>query len=63
MEFKKLEETIFTDNVWYDLTDGGYIKPEDLLLDPIQINEVKDALELVIRFIKEAYDKGIIEEI
>jgi hypothetical protein len=36
-----------SDGFWYSLTKGGYFKPEDVLSDPSQIQQVKDAVALL----------------
>jgi hypothetical protein len=35
---------------WYDITEGGYIKPEDVLENAAQVKAVKDAIALLIDF-------------
>ena len=37
--FDKNAEIVYTEEFWYDLTDGGYIKPENLLIDKDQIQK------------------------
>ena len=46
----------FTDDFWYDLTDGGYINPDKLLLYPAQANQVKEAIAVLESF-KEALEE------
>lgn len=55
----KLKEGITLDDVcnindddgfWYDITDGGYIDPEDILGDEKQIKKLKEAIKLVRSF-------------
>lgn len=38
------------DGFWYDITDGGYIEPEDILADKEQIEKLKEAIKLVRSF-------------
>lgn len=38
------------DGFWYDITDGGYIEPEDILADKEQIKKLKEAIKLVRSF-------------
>jgi len=59
-KFKKGAE-VSTDDFWYDLTSGGYIKPENLLDDPEQAKAVKDAIDLLQSFHDTMEDKGILE--
>lgn len=47
---------------WHDLTVGGYPKVEDLLSDPAQIKEIKNAVKLLESFQSQLEDEGIIEE-
>ena len=35
---------------WYDLTDGGYIKPEEILENPEDIKKVQEAIQIVKDF-------------
>lgn len=39
-----------TDDFWYDITDGGYLKPEKILQKANDIKEVKDAIEVLKKF-------------
>lgn len=41
---------VYTEEFWYDLTDGGYIKPENVLADEEQIAKLDAAIELVRSF-------------
>jgi hypothetical protein len=53
---------IGTEDPWYALTDGGYLRPEDVLSDQSQIEELTRAVKLVKQFIDQCYETGIIEE-
>lgn len=35
---------ISTDGFWYDLTDGGYLKPEEICADKKDVIRIKEAL-------------------
>ena len=48
----KEDADVYTEEFWYDLTDGGYIKPEDVLDDREQIANLRAAIELVWSFEK-----------
>lgn len=61
MRFKK-GQSVYTSDFWYDLTDGGYIRPEELLEDPKEAEKVNDAIETLRKFRDEARDAGVIEE-
>ena len=39
-----------TSDFWYDLTDGGYIKPEDICADIEDVRLVKDAIKIIQEF-------------
>ncbi len=61
MEWKFLDGVdIYTEEFWYDLTDGGYIKPADILADPEQITKLSEAIDLVYSFEK-AFDEKMEE--
>jgi hypothetical protein len=59
MEFKKDAE-ITTSDFWYDLFEGGYIKPEEVLVSEEDIKEVKAARAVLMKFFRAAEDKDII---
>jgi hypothetical protein len=50
------------EDFWYDLTDGGYIKPAELLDDPKQIQKITDAIAVVQSFAEAGFAAGIFEE-
>lgn len=45
---------------WYDLTDGGYIKPEEIINED-QVKQLKDAISIIESF-KKAYELFCEEE-
>lgn len=49
MEIKK-GLTISSSDFWYDLTDGGYIKPEEILVKKSDIDKVNDAIDVLKDF-------------
>lgn len=56
MEFKiKPGVQVHSEDFWYDLTYGGYIKPEEIIEDPEQVLELKKAIKIVLSF-QEALD-------
>lgn len=61
MEFKKRKEPVCYSDFWYDLTDGGYIRPEKLLKNKKDVDAVLAAIELLKRFGDEAEGAGVIE--
>ena len=47
-EFKKgIEPQGSSNGFWYDITDGGYIRIEDMLADKEQLKKAQDAIEIV----------------
>ena len=42
--------TASTTDFWYDLTDGGYLKPEEILENPSDVKRVKEAIAVIIEF-------------
>lgn len=62
MIFKNLNEenVIWTSDLYYDLFEGGYIKPEDLLENEEDIDKVKQAILTINKFLDGAIDKELI---
>jgi hypothetical protein len=52
------DDVTYTEDPHYDLFDGGYIKPEDWLVDPEEIADVYDAIALINSFLRQAEEKG-----
>jgi hypothetical protein len=62
-KFKKnAKQHIGTEDVWYALTYGGYLKPEEVIDDPKQLKEVQNAIAIIQAFIQQCYDDDVIEE-
>ena len=61
MEFKKIDKPIGTDDIYYDLFDGGYIDPHELLTDDYEANLVEEAINRVKTFLREAQEAGVLE--
>lgn len=55
-KFKPEVEEFFTVDFWYDLTNGGYINPDKLLIYDAQRKQVNDAISVLESF------KGALEE-
>ncbi len=49
MEIKKGLE-VSSGDFWYDLTDGGYLKPLEICLNPDDAKQVLEAVAIVIDF-------------
>lgn len=51
-----------SDGFWYDITIGGYIKPELLLLNSKQVKSVTDAVALLLSFEQALEEAGLLNE-
>ncbi len=60
MEFVK-KAKISTDDFFYDLFDGGYIKPEKLLKNKDDIKKVQEAISVITEFKDAAEAEDIIQ--
>ena len=58
MKFKEGSE-IATADFWYDLTDGGYIKPAELLEDVSDAKKVTEAIAVLQQFERSAVDQDV----
>jgi hypothetical protein len=45
-KFKK-NINVSTQEFWYDLTDGGYLKPSQFSDDPATLTAIKEAIKLI----------------
>jgi len=45
---------------YYDLFDGGYLKPEEMLVNPNEVSMVKNAIKIVKQFLDEAEEKELL---
>ena len=62
-KFKKdVEPQGSSDGFWYDLTNGGYINPADLLADKKQLKEVLEAIALLKSFKKGIEEANLLNE-
>lgn len=48
---------VSTMEFWYDLTDGGYIKPSEILENPDDIANVEKAIAIVKEFERSCEDQ------
>jgi len=60
MNFRKNAKELVTDDPYYDLMEGGYIKPSDYL-EEMDARELELAIKLIKRFLDEAEENGLIE--
>ena len=47
---EQIASTIDNEGFWYALSDGGYLKPEDILEDEKEINKVQEAIDIIREF-------------
>ena len=62
MKFKNLNEddVVWTNDLYYDLFEGGYLDPETFLEGSEEVAKVKQAIETVNEFLDGAIDLGLI---
>lgn len=60
MEFKKTK-AVHTDDLWYDIFEGGYIKPEKLLKNKEDIEKVNNAIKTLLEFRQKAEEQNLIK--
>jgi hypothetical protein len=63
MKFKKDVEPIATDDFWYDLFEGGYIKPKEIIDDPSDLRILQNAISVVEEFRDQLEKQDLIEYI
>lgn len=62
MKFKpKPEEPVYTSELYYDLFEGGYIQPDEMLEHEGDWQEVYDAMVVINTFIDLAKGAGHLE--
>lgn len=61
MEFKDLEEPLYTSDPWYDLFDGGYLDPEEILKNESDVRAIRNAMWVIQAYLDEAQEAGAIE--
>lgn len=54
-------ETVYSGEYFYDVTDGGHIRPENMLVEE-DAKKVQEALDLVCEFFRQAEANGCLEE-
>lgn len=50
VEIEEIDSILNNEGFWYALKDGGYLKPEDILLNQEDIDKVNDALKILAEF-------------
>ena len=58
MKYKKV---ITTADFWYDLFEGGYIKPKEVLENKEDIKKVEEAIKVLKTFQNAGEDQDMIE--
>ncbi len=51
-----------SDGFWYDITEGGYIKPEKILADKEELKEVLRAIKFLYSFEQVLIDNDLLNE-
>lgn len=59
---KSDDDVVYSSDHYYDLMDGGYIDPHEMLEDSDQADKVVEAAELIRRFLDEALAAGNLGE-
>lgn len=61
-KFKK-DADIYSEEIWYDLTDGGFLKPDEILES--KTKQQKDSIKQLLDAIKLVYDfqESLLDEI
>lgn len=54
----KLAEVNWDSDLFYDLTDGGYIDPSELLVDKALAKRIEEAAQLVSAFLNAASEQA-----
>lgn len=60
-KFRENIEPIATQDFWHDLVYGGYIDLEKILSDKEQIQQIKDAVALIMNFKEAIQDEGLLD--
>ena len=61
MKFKKTRDhKMICEDFWYDLTDGGYINPENTLVEEKDIEKINDAIRTLQKYHQDLIDADII---
>jgi hypothetical protein len=56
-------QKIITNDFFYDLFDGGYIKPEDLLKNENDVETIKNAIKIIKEFRDLAEENDVLDHI
>lgn len=59
--FKEFVEPVYSDDLYYDFFDGGYINEVKLLEDKEQVKKVREARMLIEAFLDQAERAGVLE--
>ena len=60
LKFKENAEPIYTTEPWYDIFEGGWVRPSELL-EEADAEKVNEAIKLVEQFLDEGIDNDLIE--
>ena len=62
MKFKADIKATATSDFWYDLFEGGYLKPERFLADPEEAKRLEEARQLLMEYKRELMDSELVED-
>lgn len=62
MKFKADAEQTATSDFWYDLFEGGYLKPEKFIEDPEEVERLENARQLLMEYKRELMDSELVED-
>lgn len=62
MKFKADAEATATCDFWYDLFEGGYLRPEKFLADPEEAKRLEEARQLLMEYKRELMDSELVED-
>lgn len=63
MEMQEGIEKIYSDDVMYELFDGGRIRPRKVLKNPEDFYAVEQAMQIIENFIHDMEQQGVLEEV
>ena len=61
-KFKEDAERVYSDDYFYDLFEGWYICPKEVLVEESQAKEVEKAMKTVSSFLSQMESAGLLKE-
>ena len=59
--FKKDAESVSSSEIYYDLFEGGYLRPERFLEDPYQVQKVNDAVSTIEQYLHQLMSAELLD--